>query len=97
MAQPVTPIPIEHHPVTHEIATSYDNDSRPVTLFELVAAVSEVTDDENEIVATVDWMLESGRVKLIHAPSPKRAEATPLQALAILEELDLPAPARQLA
>jgi hypothetical protein len=97
MAQPVTPIPIEHHPVTHEITTSFGSDSQPVTLFDLVAAVSEVTDDENEIVATVDWMLASGRVKLIHAPSPKRSETTPLQALAILEELDLPAPARQLA
>jgi len=97
MAQPVTPIPIEHHPMTHEVATTYGSDSRAVTLFDLVAVVSEVTDDENEIVATVDWMLESGRVRLVHAPSPTGSEATPLQALAIVEELDSPAPARQLA
>lgn len=91
MTQPITPIPIEHHPMTHEITTSHGSDSQPVTLFELVAAVSEVTDDEDEIVATVDWMLESGRVKLIRAPAPKRSEAPPLQALAAFEELDFPA------
>ncbi len=95
MAQPVTPIPIEHHPVTHQIPTSYGSGSQPLTLFELVAAVSEVTDDESEIVATVDWMLASGRVKLIHTPSSKHSEVTPLQALAASEERDLPA--RQLA
>jgi len=48
MAQPVTPIPIEHHPMTHEVATTYGSDSRAVTLFDLVAVVSEVTDDEND-------------------------------------------------
>ena len=96
MAQPVTPIPIEHHPMTHEIPTSYGSGSQPLTLFELVAAVSEVTDDEREIVATVDWMLASGRVRLAHAPpSPKHSKSTPLQALAAFEARDLPA--RQLA
>ena len=95
MAQPVTPIPIEHHHATHEITTSHGSGSRPVTLFELVATVSEVTDDEHEIVATVDWMLESGHVKLIHAPSVTRSPSTPSQALAAFEEPNLPA--RQLA
>ena len=37
---------------------------RPVTLLELVTAISEVTDDEGEIVATVAHLLRSGRVRL---------------------------------
>jgi hypothetical protein len=37
---------------------------RPITLLELVRAVSEVTSDEREIAATVIHMLRSGRVKL---------------------------------
>ncbi len=35
-----------------------------LTLLELVRAVGEVTDDENEVVATVLYMLRSGRVVL---------------------------------
>ena len=35
-----------------------------VTLLELVAAIGEVTDDEEEITATVRHMLRSGRAKL---------------------------------
>ena len=65
MAQPVTPIAIEHHPAIHRIEPSPDSGPRPLTLLELVEAVSEVTDDEREIVETVVWMLQSGRVKLV--------------------------------
>ena len=35
-----------------------------VTLLELVEAVSDVTDNEREVVATVMHMLETGRVRL---------------------------------
>ena len=35
-----------------------------VTLLELVGTVSEFTDDEEEIVATVHYMLETGHVHL---------------------------------
>jgi len=35
-----------------------------LTLLELVRAISEVTDDEREVVATVRDMLRSGRVRL---------------------------------
>ena len=35
-----------------------------VTLLELVEAVGEVTDDENEIIATVQYMLTSGTISL---------------------------------
>lgn len=34
------------------------------TLLELVGAVSELTDDEGEVVATVLHMIQSGRVRL---------------------------------
>ena len=34
------------------------------TLLELVRAVSEITDDDREVVATVMEMLRSGRVRL---------------------------------
>ncbi|HJO25092.1 MAG: hypothetical protein QF890_09440 [Myxococcota bacterium] len=36
----------------------------PVTLLELVGAICDVTDDEEEILATVHHLLESGRVRL---------------------------------
>jgi hypothetical protein len=39
-------------------------ESRAVTLLELVTAVSEVTEDDREVVATVLEMLRSGRVHL---------------------------------
>jgi hypothetical protein len=65
MAQPITPIAIEHYPAIHQIEPSPDSGPRPLTLLELVEAVSEVTDDEQEIVETVAWMLQSGRVKLV--------------------------------
>jgi len=35
-----------------------------VTLLELVAAVCDVTDSDTEVVATVLYMLETGRVRL---------------------------------
>ena len=65
MAQPITPIAIEHHPAVHLIEPSPDSRPRPLTLLELVEAVSEVADNEQEVVETVAWMLHSGRVKLI--------------------------------
>lgn len=37
---------------------------RPLTLLDLVVAVSAVTDDEWEVVAIVRGLLESGRVRL---------------------------------
>jgi len=39
-------------------------EAQQLTLLELVRAVGEVTDDEDEIVATVLHMLQSGRVRL---------------------------------
>jgi hypothetical protein len=64
MARAITPIPIEHHIVVHQIQPSPSDEPRELTLLELVEAVSEVTEDVQEVIATVMWMLQSGRVKL---------------------------------
>ena len=39
-------------------------EARETTLLELVHELGEITTDEREIVATVMWMLNSGRIKL---------------------------------
>ncbi len=53
---------LRHAPV---IPLPADGDEpEQVTLLELVRAVSEVTDDDREVVATVRHMLLSGRVRL---------------------------------
>jgi len=36
-----------------------------VTLLELVQAVSEVTEDDQEVIATIVHLLRSGRVRLV--------------------------------
>jgi hypothetical protein len=42
------------------------DDAQPlvVTLLDLVRAISEITDDESEIVAAVRHMLHTGRIRL---------------------------------
>ncbi len=40
------------------------NEGRCLTLLELIRAISEVTEDEEEIVATAVHMLRSGSVRL---------------------------------
>lgn len=40
------------------------DEAEQVTLLELVRAVSEVTEDDREVVATVRHLLQSGRVRL---------------------------------
>jgi hypothetical protein len=47
------------------IATGWEDDVPEVTLWELMWAVSEVADDEREVVATVAHMLASGSVRLV--------------------------------
>ena len=46
------------------IAGGRRDEPQLITLLELVRVISEVTDDEREIVATVGEMLRSGRVRL---------------------------------
>ena len=46
-------------------APMHHDDSLPVTLWELVWAVSQVADNEREVIATVAHMLESGSVTLV--------------------------------
>ena len=40
------------------------SEPRPTTLLELVDSLSEITDDEQEVVATVLYMLKAGHVRL---------------------------------
>lgn len=49
-------------PVTVEVAP--EEARRTTTLFEVLQVLEEITDDENELVATVLWMLESGSIRL---------------------------------
>lgn len=46
-------------------APTHHAESLDVTLWELVWAVSQVADNEREVIATVAHMLESGSVNLI--------------------------------
>lgn len=66
MGAAATRIPIRHRHTVQAVETTQAEDARPqeLTLLELVAAVGDVTDDEREVVATVKYMLSSGRVRL---------------------------------
>jgi len=60
-----TLVPIEHQARVHDIDAARDEGLRPLTLMELVDAVSEVSETEQEVLATVTYMLKSGRVQLM--------------------------------
>jgi hypothetical protein len=64
MGQPNIAVPVEHRPAVHEIPMGSVEEPRPVTLLELIEAVSEVSESEQEVLATVMYMLNSGRVQL---------------------------------
>jgi hypothetical protein len=64
MAHVSTVVPIDHHPAIHQIDTRQADEPRPLTLLELIDAVSEVSESEQEVVATVTYMLNSGRIRL---------------------------------
>ncbi len=57
-------IPVKHHSTMHEIEPDTDDDMGPLTLMELVDAVGEVAENEEEVLAAVSYMLKSGRVHL---------------------------------
>lgn len=59
MSQTITSTEINQHLTTYQ-----DEESREVTLHELIDAVTEVSENEHEVVATVTHMLNSGRVRL---------------------------------
>jgi hypothetical protein len=46
-------------------AVEVDNEVPEVTLWDLFWAVSEVADDEREVVATIAHMLTSGSVRVV--------------------------------
>jgi hypothetical protein len=64
MGQTSIEIPIDHRLAIHEIPTNSVDEPQPVTLLELIEAVSEVSHSEQEVLATVTYMLNSGRVRL---------------------------------
>ena len=68
MAQPILPIPVEipvdHRPAIYEVETHQGDEPQTVTLLELIDAVSEASETEEEVLATVTYMLGSGRVRL---------------------------------
>lgn len=64
MSQASLTIPVDHICAIHEIPMESDDEPRPVTLLELIQAVSEFSHSEQEVVATVSFMLNSGRVRL---------------------------------
>ena len=66
-------VPVEHTSISHEVRPIQNEQKKASlggdaaeghTLIDLIEAVGDVTEDENEIVATVIHMLESGRVRL---------------------------------
>lgn len=59
-----TVIPIEHHSATHEIEPQASVELQSLTLADVVAAVSEVSESEEEAIATITYMIESGRLRL---------------------------------
>ena len=64
MNQTSIEVAIDHRPAIHEITTSPAEAPLPVTLLELIEAVNEVSANEREVLATVTFMLNSGRVRL---------------------------------
>lgn len=64
MTEALRPIPIEYDPQIQEVEASTAEVPLSLTLLELVEAVSEVSDTEQEVLATVTYMLRSGRIQL---------------------------------
>jgi hypothetical protein len=62
--QTSTLIPIDHQTTFNEIETDPSDQMRPLTLMELVDAVSEASETEQEVLATVTYMLKPGHVHL---------------------------------
>jgi hypothetical protein len=59
-----TSVPIDHYPAVHEIEPEAEGPIRPLTLMEIVDAVGQVAETEAEVLATVTFMLRSGRIQL---------------------------------
>ena len=57
-------VPVEHELAAHEIEPSPDEVLAPLTLIELIDAVSEVSETAQEVLATVTYILRSGRIQL---------------------------------
>lgn len=76
MAMTMRTIPIEHTPKVRELFAEEPLSTDPLpplTLLELVQAVDEVSDSEDEVIATVQYMIASGRLQMA---SPARVKAS---------------------
>ena len=72
MVPTIREIQIDHPFAAHEIEVNPPTETREFTLLELVAAVSECCDREEEVVATVHAMLASGRISPLPAQETER-------------------------
>jgi hypothetical protein len=57
-------IPIRHAHASYSIEPSAAGEPLELTLLELVQAVGEVSDSEEEVIATVLYMLRSRKIRL---------------------------------
>lgn len=65
MNEPISvSIPVDHLRRVHVVEARHAPEAATATLGELVEAVAEFSDSEQEVVATVMHMLRSGRVRL---------------------------------
>lgn len=64
MTEPNRSIQIDHDPVIYAIETASEDAPLRLTLLELVHAISEVSLSEQELLATLIYVLRSGRVRL---------------------------------
>ena len=74
MAMTMRTIPIEHTPKVRELFAEEPPSGDllpPLTLLELVQAVDEVSDSEDEVIATVQYMIASGRLQMASSAGVK--------------------------
>ena len=67
-------LPSELESAAVAVQLSQDGQPHDCTLLEVMMAVSEVTDDDAEVLATVSHMLKSGRVRLTQGVEYEQAD-----------------------
>jgi hypothetical protein len=68
------PLPVEPDSPELQAHLPQPDQGHECTLFEVVMAVGEVTDNDEEVLATISHMLHSGRVRLAQGVEHKRAD-----------------------
>ena len=67
-------LPRELESAAVSVQLSQDDQPHDCTLLEVMMAVSEVTEDDAEVLATVSHMLKSGRVRLTQGAEYEQAD-----------------------